>query len=331
MKVEDDTLNFTRMFRKGKGLGRIDHYGRIIVSGMGGSGISGDIASAMCNSLQVPSVDPETDNHPVIAWKNYGLPSWANSKDCVICISYSGNTAETLSAASKAIELGCKLEVITTGGKLEKLASKNNCSITKVEKGHQPRAALPLLLTPLLYKLGIPNLDAQIEEVRKLPIMKERAQEIAEELKGRLPCIYANGVMMPVAYRWRCQIEENAKQMALHHEIPEMNHNEIVGLENRAPNSITVVLIRDNQENEITRKRFTATRRAVLRLRMKSYSDLKIVDVSAEGESPLARMMSCVLLGDLVSLKLAEMNKVDPGPVEVIEDLKTELSRLDGK
>jgi len=190
MKVEDDTLNFTQMFRKEKGLGRIDHYGRIIVSGMGGSGISGDIVSAMCNSLQVPSF--ETDDHLVIAWKNYGLPSWTNSKDCVICISYSGNTAETLSAASKAIELGCKLEVITTGGKLEKLASENNCSITNIETGHQPRAALPLLLTPLLYKLGIPNLDNQIEEVRKLSIREERAQEIAEKLKGKIPCIYAN-------------------------------------------------------------------------------------------------------------------------------------------
>ena len=322
MKVEDDTLNFTRMFRKEKGLSRIDHYGRIIVSGMGGSGISGDIASAMCNSPQVPSVDPETDDHPVIAWKNYGLPSWANSKDCVICISYSGNTAETLSAASKAIELGCKLEVITTGGKLEKLATENNCSITKVEKGHQPRAALPLLLTPLLYKLGIPNLDAQIEEVRKLPIMKERAQEIAETLKGKIPCIYANGVMTPVAYRWRCQIEENAKQLAFHHEIPEMNHNEIVGWGN-PPEDFAVVLIRDNQEAEIVGKRFNATKKVAWE--SKDEANLEMVEIMTEGESLLARMMSSVMLGDLVSLKLAEMNGVDPTPVTVIENLKTEL------
>ena len=327
MKIEDDTLNFIRMFRKEKVPNSTEHSGRIIVAGMGGSGMSGDIASAMCNSPQV------------VSWKNYNLPPWANSRDFVVCVSYSGNTAETLSAASKAIELGCELEVITTGGKLEKLASENNCSITKVEKGHQPRAALPLLLTPLLYKLGIPNLDAQIEEVRKLPIREERAQEIAKELRGRLPCMYANGMMVPVAYRWRCQIEENAKQMAFHHEIPEMNHNEIVGMENRVwthdnknnPMRIAVVLIRDNQENQIIRNRFNATRLSILRMHAKSYSNLKVIDVSAEGESPLARMMSCVLLGDLVSLKLAEMNKVDPTPVEVIEDLKTELSRLDGK
>jgi len=304
------------MFRRGKELSRIKHHERVIVSGMGGSGIGGNIASALChqgNSLQITP------------WKNYGLPAWTKSKDCVICISYSGNTAETLSAAKEAIRLGCKLEVITTGGKLEKLASENNCSITKVEKGHQPRAALPLLLTPLLYKLGIPDLDNQIEEIRKLPIREERAQEIAGKLKGRIPCIYANGVMMPVAYRWRCQIEENAKQLAFHHEIPEMNHNEIVGWEN-PPENFAVVLIRDSKEDEIIRKRFNATEKVAWE--SKGEANLEVVEIMAEGKSLLVRMMSCVLLGDLVSLKLAEMNGVDPTPVTVIENLKTEL---DGK
>ena len=320
MKIEDDTLNFTQMFRRGKELSRIKHHERVIVSGMGGSGIGGNIASALChqgNSLQITP------------WKNYGLPAWTKNKDCVICISYSGNTAETLSVAKEAIRLGCKLEVITTGGKLEKLASENNCSITKVEKGHQPRAALPLLLTPLLYKLGIPNLDNQIEEVRRLPIREERAQEISEKLRGRIPCIYASGVMTPVAYRWRCQIEENAKQLAFHHEIPEMNHNEIVGWEN-PPEDFAVVLIRDNQEAEIVGKRFNATKKVAWESRSE-YNlawNIEVVEVLAEGESLLARMMSGVLLGDLVSLKLAEMNGVDPTPVTVIKNLKTEL---DGK
>ncbi|MEE3242196.1 MAG: bifunctional phosphoglucose/phosphomannose isomerase [Candidatus Thermoplasmatota archaeon] len=313
MKIEDDTLNFTRMFRKEKEPKSTESSGRIIVAGMGGSGISGDIASVMCNSPQVAS------------WKNYGLPPWANSRDCVICVSYSGNTAETLSVANKAIELGCKLEVITTGGKLEKLASENNCSIIKVEKGHQPRAALPLLLTPLLYKLGIPDLDSQIEEVRKLPIREQRAQEIAEKLKGKVPCIYANGVMMPVAYRWRCQIEENAKQLAFHHEIPEMNHNEIVGWEN-SPEDFAVVLIRDSQEEEIIGKRLDATKKVAWE--SKGESNFEMVEIIAEGKSLLARMMSCVLLGDLISLRLAEMNGVEATPVTVIENLKTVL---DGK
>ena len=78
MMIEDDILNFTRMFRKEKKRKRVKRPRRIIVSGMGGSGISGDIASMMCNTKNSPQV---------IAWKNYGLPNWTNSKDCVICIS----------------------------------------------------------------------------------------------------------------------------------------------------------------------------------------------------------------------------------------------------
>ena len=320
MKIEDDTLNFTQMFREEKGPNRIKQCGRVIISGMGGSGISGNIAAVLCNQKNSPQAVP---------WKDYGLPTWTKNSDCVICVSYSGNTAETLSAAKEAIKLGCELEVITTGGKLEKLASENNCSITKLEKGHQPRGALPLLLTPLLYKLGIPNLNAQIREVRRLPIRKERAQKIAEKLKGKVPCIYANGMMEPVAYRWRCQIEENAKQLAFHHEIPEMNHNEIVGWSN-PQKGFAVVLIRDNQEDKIVRKRFNATKKIAWESRTEFDLawNIEVVEVLAEGESLLARMMSCILLGDLVSLKLAEMNNVEATQVTVIENLKTEL---DGK
>ena len=131
--------------------------------------------------------------------------------------------------------------------------------------------------------------------------------------------------MTPVAYRWRCQIEENAKQLAFHHEIPEMNHNEIVGWEN-PPENFAVVLIRDSKEDEIIRKRFNATEKVAWE--SKGEANLEVVEIMAEGKSLLVRMMSCVLLGDLVSLKLAEMNGVDPTPVTVIENLKTEL---DGK
>jgi len=130
---------------------------------------------------------------------------------------------------------------------------------------------------------------------------------------------------MPVAYRWRCQIEENAKQLAFHHEIPEMNHNEIVGWEN-SPEDFAVVLIRDSQEEEIIGKRLDATKKVAWE--SKGESNFEMVEIIAEGKSLLARMMSCVLLGDLISLRLAEMNGVEATPVTVIENLKTVL---DGK
>ena len=282
--------------------------GRIIISGMGGSGIGGQILSSISDSEGFANIT---------YWNNYNLPKWAN-KDClVICVSYSGNTAETLSAAKNALDLGCNLEVITTGGKLRKIAEENNLHITNIEKGHQPRAALPLLLKALVSRVGLPSMDQEIKEVGELKLPINKAKSIASQIKGTIPCIYSSDLMNPVAYRWRCQIQENAKQLAFNHQIPEMNHNEIVGwtLPN---NQMSVILIRDNNENEQIRNRFEATKSV-------AWDNVKIVECTAEGKTHLARIMSMVILGDLVSLELAQLNDVNPTPVEIIENLKKEL------
>ena len=311
VNIEDDTLNFFKMWRQAEPEPSDIRDRQTIVSGMGGSGIGGEILSALSDI---------TNFCQVTSWNNYGLPQWVTEDCCVICISYSGNTAETLSAAKAAIEIGCKVEVITTGGKLKKLAEEKNLHITEIDKGHQPRAALPLLLKALIYRVGIPNLEEQISEVNNLKLPITDSKNIASRLKGTNPCIYSSGLMNPVAYRWRCQIEENAKQLAFNHQIPEMNHNEIVGwtLPN---NQMSVVLIRDNNEKAQIKNRFEATKNV-------AWDEVEIVECVAEGKTPLARIMSMILLGDLVSIELAKLNNVDPTPVEVIENLKTEL---DGK
>ena len=310
MEIEQDTLNFINMFENKKNYQLEDRKGRILVSGMGGSGISGLIASALSNQI---------GNLQVIPWANYELPQWVDENDQIICISYSGNTAETLSAAKKAIDIGCKLEVITTGGKLEKLAIQNCLNITKIEKGHQPRAALPLLLKPLLYKIGIPDLDKQLAEISTLKIDLKKAREIARQIDGKLPCIYSNGLLTPVGYRWRCQIEENAKVLAINHEIPEMNHNEIVGWTNPLENT-AVILIRDNMENETVKKRINATKTIAW-----TSKGINITEIYAIGKYPLTRIISMILLGDLVSIELAKLNSIDPTPVQIIENLKEAL------
>jgi len=308
MQIEDDTLNFFEMWKTT----HFDLVGakkeQIIVSGMGGSGIGGQILSAI-NDLEGFA--------KISYWNNYNLPKWTNQNCSVICVSYSGNTAETLSAAKDALKLGCNLEVITTGGILKDLAEQNNLHITEIEKGHQPRAALPILLKALICRIGLPNLEEQINEVAKLSLPLDGAKKIASQLKETTPCIYSSDLMNPVAYRWRCQIEENAKQLAFNHQIPEMNHNEIVGW--TLPNSqMSVILIRDNYEKEQIKNRFEATKNV-------AWNDMKVVECNAEGKTPLARIMSMIILGDLVSLELAKLNNVDPTPVEVIENLKNEL------
>lgn len=306
--VEDDTLNFLKMWKQSEHELSDRKGSRIVVSGMGGSGIGGGILSAISNA---------TNLGQVTSWNDYNLPQWITKECIVVCVSYSGNTAETLSAAKAAIDLGCELEVITTGGKLKKLAEENQLHVTEIEKGHQPRAALPLLLKALIYRIGLPNLEEQIGEVSKLALPINEAKNIASQLKGTIPCIYSSDLMNPVAYRWRCQIQENAKQLAFNHQIPEMNHNEIVGwtLPN---NQMSVILIRDNNEKEQIKNRFEATKNV-------AWDNVKIVECTAEGKTPLARIMSMIILGDLISLELAKLNNVDPTPVEVIENLKKEL------
>ena len=308
MQIEDDTLNFFGMWKTSNFDLDESRKGQIIISGMGGSGIGGQILSTISDLEGFAKIS---------YWNNYNLPKWADENCSVICVSYSGNTAETLSAAKDALKLSCNLEVITTGGKLKDLAEQNNLHITEIEEGHQPRAALPLLLKALICRIRLPNLEEQIKEVGKLRLPVDKAKNIASQLKGTIPCIYSSDLMNPVAYRWRCQIQENAKQLAFNHQIPEMNHNEIVGwtLPN---NQMSVILIRDNNENAQVTNRFEATKNV-------AWDNVKIVECTAEGKTPLARIMSMIILGDLVSIELAKLNDVDPTPVEVIENLKKEL------
>jgi len=308
MQIENDTLNFFGMWNAVEFDSAEAKKGQIIISGMGGSGIGGQILSSIADLEGFAKIS---------YWNNYNLPNWADENCSVICVSYSGNTAETLSAAEDALKLGCDLEVITTGGKLKNLAEQNDLHITEVETGHQPRAALPLLLKALICRIGLPNLEEQINEVGKLSLSIDHAKDIASQLKGTIPCIYSSNLMNPVAYRWRCQIEENAKQLAFNHQIPEMNHNEIVGwtLPN---NQMSVILIRDSNEKEQIKNRFEATKNV-------AWDNVKIVECTAEGKTPLARMMSMIILGDLFSIELAKLNNVDPTPVEVIENLKNKL------
>ena len=308
MNIVEDTKNFLGMWNSVDFVLSKNNNKQIIISGMGGSGIGGQILSAISDLEGFAKIS---------YWNNYNLPKWADQECSVICVSYSGNTAETLSATKCALNLGCNLEVITGGGKLKKIAEKNNLHITDIEKGHQPRAALPLLLKALIYRIDLPNLEEQINEVSNLVLPLDKAKNIGYKLKGTIPCIYSSDLMNPVAYRWRCQIEENAKQLAFNHQIPEMNHNEIVGwtLPN---NKMSVVLIRDNNEKAQIKNRFEASKNV-------AWDGLEIVECVAEGKTPLARMMSMIILGDLVSIELAKINDVEPTPVNVIENLKKEL------
>jgi len=333
--VETDVARFGALFAAAAAAGEAAQplaAGGVIVTGMGGSGIAGRLAQALaerCGGLHV------------CAWSDYGLPAWADGSERLIAVSYSGNTAETLSGVERAIELGCKWEAITTGGRLAALAREHGARLTTIEPGHQPRAALPLLLVPLLRRLPISGIAAQLAETGDVlgaagaagdgesPVGTATAASpggdsgalgpaaIAAQLAGKLPFIYGAGGLATVAYRWRCQIAENAKQLAVHHALPELNHNEIVGWAAPPPNAV-VVALREPDEPKAVATRWEATRAAAWR-------DVPVIECRAHGESPLARWLSLVQLGDAVSVELAHLNGVEATPVAVIEELKQRL------
>jgi len=182
---------------------------------------------------------------------------------------------------------------------------------------------------PLLRRLPIAGIAAQLAEAGEVlgaagdngsPAGDSDAASptaIAAQLAGKLPFIYGAGGLATVAYRWRCQIAENAKQLAMHHALPEMDHNEIVGWGAPPPNAI-VVALREPNESLAVAARWEATRAAAWR-------DVTVVECRARGESPLARWLSLVHLGDMVSVELAHLNGVEPTPVAVIEELKRRL------
>ena len=305
-------------------------FSSIVMTGMGGSAIGGDLLrSYVSQELSVPCQ----------VNRSYALPAFVNKSTLVVVSSYSGNTEETLAAYKAAREKGAKILCLTTGGEVLRLAELSGNPVIKVVPGLQPRAALGYSFFPLLLALTrtgiLRNQDKNIRETIDLLWRLSRrhsnyqnkankAVRIARTLHGRLPIIYSAAEHLDaVNVRWRGQISENAKQLAYGHVLPEMNHNEIVGWEvDRTLMKKTAVLfLKDKGVHGRVRLREEITRSIVRR------HAGKVLEVSSEGSSLLARMFSLVYLGDWVSYYLAILNKRNPTPVKVIEYLKGELSK----
>ncbi len=310
-----------------KAPGRIDN---IVVCGLGGSAIGGDVVrSAVGGSMKIP----------LLVSRDYTLPSFVGGTSLVFACSYSGNTEETLAAYAEACRRGASIFCITSGGRLAGLARTDGHPVVALPPGLPPRAALgysSVLLLGVLRALAlVPDQTADLEETTLLldsmskryrvvvPETANRAKSIALTLHGRIVAVYgSSGTLEAAAARWRGQIEENAKNLAFHHLLPEMNHNELVGwsLPEDALSRLGVVFLRDRGEHPQVRRRFEATIEAIV-------PRAGIVhEVWSEGESPLARIFSVIYLGDFVSLYLASLNLVDPTPVEAIESLKRKLA-----
>jgi glucose/mannose-6-phosphate isomerase len=302
----------------------------LVITGLGGSAIGGDIArSVLGQSLAVP----------LVVNRDYRLPHFVNSSSIVIACSYSGNTEETLSAYQDARRAQAFLVCIASGGRLAEIARHDGVPIVSIPGGLPPRAAFgysSLAVLGCIQALGlVPDQTPSVEETCSLmasllqryspavPEVDNPAKRLARSLHGKIVAVYgSNSVLDAAATRWRGQMEENAKNLALHHVLPEMNHNELVGWLNPAHVLLNVaaVFLRDKGDHPQVQRRFDLTREVIEK------KAGVVHDVWSEGNSLLARVFSIVYLGDFVSLYLAYLNGVDPMPVEVIESFKRKLS-----
>ena len=304
----------------------------IVVLGMGGSAIGGDLVRSFLEQ-ELPV--------PFIVSRDYSIPRFVGPETLIVASSYSGNTEETLSAYAEAPARGARFLAITTGGKLAELARRDNVPLVIIPGGLPPRAAIGYSFVPtmvILERLGlVASKEAGFTEMVRVlkdlrsqigphvPAEKNLAKQLAERFHGKLPLIYGSQPWKSVvAFRWKTQINENAKAIAFASAFPELNHNETVGWE--APQNLTkeveVVLLRDRDDNPRVVKRFEVTSQ-IMREHVGS-----ITEVWSVGASALARLFSLLYIGDYTSYYLAIMNDIDPKPVRVIDYLKSQLAAV---
>jgi glucose/mannose-6-phosphate isomerase len=250
----------------------------------------------------------------------------------VLCASYSGNTEETLAAFEAAAAVGAKRIVTTTGGALGEAAREANVPVIPIPASLQPRAAVGYMFVAAAEVAALAGaapairteIDGAVAHLKaSRDALVERAGVIADVLHGSFPVIYGADLTSSVAYRWKTQINENAKIPAFAHSLPEMDHNEIVGWDaGGGSDRFSAVFLDDLDQHPRARQRFELTASLI------ESSAAGLIQVEAEGETRTARMLWTVMLGDLVSLALAAKRGVDPSPVEVIEKLKGELGKL---
>jgi len=303
---------------------------KIVILGMGGSAIGGDLVSSLTISEA---------KLPVIVCRDYDLPPFVDVKTLVIASSYSGNTEETLSSFEQALKTKAKKLVITTGGKLKAIAQKSNVPVFSFDYQAQPRAALPFSLIPilcLLQKLGLisdksKDLNETVEVLRQLsqqiketvPTSQNQAKQLARKLFKHLPIIYSAGIVAEVAHRWKTQLNENSKAWAFYEVFPELNHNAIVGYQfpTELAGKIVIILL----DSALLPKRIQLRYRVTCQLLKQAGVSYQIID--GIGVSSLSQIMSLVLFGDYVSYYLAILYQIDPSPVKAIDFLKKHLAQ----
>jgi glucose/mannose-6-phosphate isomerase len=299
----------------------------LVVAGMGGSAIGGALARAILG---------DRASRPIVLARGYAMPAWTTPETTVLCASYSGNTEETLAVFEAAGHLGAPRIVATTGGKLADAARADGVPVIPLPGGFQPRAAVAYALVVALEVAAMCGAGERLHA--EIDVAAAHAEQLVEQwgpdgasdslpkmlargLHGSVAQISGAGLTVPVAYRWKTQINENAKAPAFSSEIPELDHNEVCGWEGTGDlGPFTAVFLDDSDLHPRIRQRIELTRGLIANQGMSTYR------VDGVGETRAERLVSLVLLGDVVSLYLAVLRGVDPSSVEAISRLKSALA-----
>jgi len=270
--------------------------------------------------------------------RGYSLPAWVGPGTLVVVVSYSGDTDEALACAAQARARGCAPVCIASGGRLAAFAAAEGLPCILVSAGGQPRASVGELSMPLLATLEAAGLcHEHAADVRGAAVQLKAgnaelgsdsadahnpAKALARRLEKKLTVVYGAGATSPVARRWKGQINENAKAPAFFNELPELDHNEIMGWTSQpqATASAVAVFLRDESADQRLARRIELTAH--------EYEALGVAteQVIGRGASRLARLFSLVQLGDYASFYLALLYGVDPTPVGAIEEFKAKLA-----
>ncbi|MFC1454548.1 bifunctional phosphoglucose/phosphomannose isomerase [Candidatus Undinarchaeota archaeon] len=294
----------------------------VLIIGMGGSAIGGDLLKEW-----LPDID-------ISVSRSYDIPSWANKHTLVIASSYSGNTAETLSALDMALEKECMIVGLSSGGKLEK-KSKDKFPLVSLPTGYQPRYAIShsfFSLVGILEKTGLISksmeTDTALNELQAFrdelkhttSTAKNPAKDLAKKIGNKIPLIYSSEPLNSVGLRMKAEFNENSKVPSFSNSFPELNHNEIMGWASDLSKNFFSIFLRHQFESDEISKRITFTKNLI-----KKKTD--IYEFQAKGTTKLSQMMTTLYFGDFTSIYLALINGLDPTPVKEIEALKKYLSK----
>jgi glucose/mannose-6-phosphate isomerase len=294
-----------------------------MVCGMGGSAIGGDLAAAALGDRLT---------RPLLTVRGYELPSWVTPEWTVLCCSYSGDTEETLACFEAAEAAGARRIAVSTGGALVDAAREAGVPVIGLPGILQPRAAVAYMLTTAAEVAALagaaPGVHTEIDAAAAFleegaADLQARAGEIAGRLNGTLPVLIGADLTAPVARRWKTQINENSGLPAFFSELPEADHNELCGWAGADASGarLSAVMLEDCDQHPRERQRFELTATTI------EGTGAEVVRIETRGETRVARLLWATMLGDLVSVRLAEARGVDPAPVEVIEHFKAALGR----